>query len=223
MLAGLILLLVKTPSSHCGPIYGGKYFSTFIQQIFSRPYWTVIRLARIFAWICLSSVWEMCERQKYKYGIQRKAQKANPDQFHILKEKSDEESINFNMWESTFVSCGVHVCVFRWKAKLAFHKYPNAHYVAPWLRSNDVPCAIRNFILWMEKKGKLCHSATKTKYHVHLCNCANVQLCTYVLYTNLWDISIKSRRHPFLFSIKHYFDLKKLEKNYITHQKKKFD
>ena len=152
MLAGLILLLlVKTPSSHCGPIYGGKYFSTFIQQIFSRPYWTVIRLARIFAWICLSSVWEMCERQKYKYGVQRKAQKANPDQFHILKEKSDEESINFNMWESTFVSCGVHVCVFRRKAKLAFHKYPDAHYVAPWLRSNDVPCAIRNSILWMEK------------------------------------------------------------------------
>ena len=44
------------------------------------------------------------------------------------------------------------VCVFRWKAKLAFHKYPDAHYVAPWLRSNDVPCAIRNSILWMEKR-----------------------------------------------------------------------
>ena len=43
------------------------------------------------------------------------------------------------------------VCVFRRKAKLAFHKYRDAHYVAPWLRSNDVPCAIRNSILWMEK------------------------------------------------------------------------
>ena len=43
------------------------------------------------------------------------------------------------------------VCVFRRKAKLAFHKYPDAHYVAPWLRSNDVPCAIRNSILWIEK------------------------------------------------------------------------
>ena len=69
------------------------------------------------------------------------------------------------------------------------------------------------------KKVKLCHSAAKTKYHVHLCNCANVQLCTYVLYTNLWDISIKSRRHSFIFSIRHYFDLKKLEKNYYFRQK----
>ena len=51
----------------------------------------------------------MCERQKYKYGVQRKAQKANPDQFHILKEKSDEESIS--TCEKVRLSHAAYMCV----------------------------------------------------------------------------------------------------------------
>ena len=73
----LLLLLLKTLSSRRGPIYWTKYLPTFIQQIFSRPYltdiWHTWGLGSAqFAWICLSSVWEMCERGKRKLVAPKK-------------------------------------------------------------------------------------------------------------------------------------------------------
>ena len=124
-----------------------------------------------------------------------------------------------NACACVYLSILVHVCVCsEGRQSWRFISIPM---LTMSLRDWDqMTCHVQLGISFCEwKKVKLSHSATKTKYHVHLCNCANVQLCTYVLYTNLWDISIKSRRHSFIFSIRHYFDLKKLEKNYITPRK----
>ena len=55
----------------------------------------------------------MCERQKYKYGVQRKAQKANPDQFHILKEHRKNPMMNqsISTCEKVRLSHAAYMCV----------------------------------------------------------------------------------------------------------------
>ena len=151
-----------------------KYFPDLIGQLFdSRGY--------LLGFVC--QAFEKCAKDK-NTNMEFNAKHKRQIQINsIFWRKNPMRNQSISTCEKVRLSHAAYMCVFRRKAKLAFHKYPDAHYVAPWLRSNDVPCAIRNFILWMEKKGKLCHSATKTKYHVHLCNCANVQLCMYCIQT----------------------------------------